>query len=94
MRKILFLKLFFYCFVAFSQVGIGTDFPNTSAQLDIVSIDKGVLLPRIALIGTDDVTTISNGNKGGLLIYNTAKTEGANEVTPGFYYWSESKNMT
>ena len=93
MRKILFLKLFFYCFVAFSQVGIGTDFPNTSAQLDIVSIDKGVLLPRIALIGTDDVTTISNGNKGGLLIYNTATTEGANEVTPGFYYWSESKNI-
>ena len=93
MRKILFLKLFFYCFVAFSQVGIGTDFPNTSAQLDIVSIDKGVLLPRIVLTGTDDVTTISNGNKGGLLIYNTATTEGANEVTPGFYYWSESKNI-
>jgi hypothetical protein len=93
MRKILFLKLFFYCFVGFSQVGIGTAVPNTSAQLDIVSIDKGVLLPRIALIGTDDVTTISNGNKGGLLIYNTATTEGANEVTPGFYYWSESKNI-
>jgi hypothetical protein len=92
MRKVLFFSLLFYCCVGFSQVGIGTVAPNTSTELDVVSTDKGVLLPRIALTGIDDITTISNGNTDALLIYNTATIGGINEVTPGFYYWSAAQN--
>ncbi|MGQ8869072.1 hypothetical protein [Myroides sp. TSA_177.3] len=43
---------------AMAQIGIGTEKAANSAQLDIVSTDKGVLLPRIELKGTDDRTTI------------------------------------
>ncbi len=70
---------------AFSQnVGINTSgaTPNASAMLDIDVSNKGVLIPRIALTGTSDATTIASPATS-LLIYNTSGTGG---VTPGFYY--------
>lgn len=76
----------------FAQVGIGTELPNSSAQLEVVATDKGVLLPNVALTGTDDTVTIVNGNVDSMIIYNTA-TDGAtgvDEVTPGYYYWNEA----
>jgi hypothetical protein len=92
MKKFLFFNFFFCFFIGFSQVGIGTVVPNSSATLDVVSTDKGVLLPRVALTGTNDTTTISNGNTDALLIYNNATVVGLHEVTPGFYYWNEAQN--
>ena len=38
---------------AFAQYGIGTNNPNGSAALEIVSPDKGVLIPRIALTASN-----------------------------------------
>lgn len=70
---------------AFSQIGLGTATPSPSTQLDIVSSDKGVLMPRLALTSTTDVTTISGGNVDGLLVYNTSNTGG---LVPGYYYWA------
>lgn len=72
---------------ASAQVGIGTTNPTESSILDITSTDKGVLLPRISLNGTNDVSTISMPAIG-LLIYNTATTS---DVVPGFYYWDNSQ---
>ena len=73
-----------------AQVGINTDGspPAGSAMLDVKSANKGLLIPRIALTGTLDVTTIASPATS-LLIYNTA-TAGTspNNVTPGYYYWS------
>lgn len=56
--------------------------PNTSAMLDIESANKGLLVPRIALTGTADATTIASPAKS-LLVYNTTTGSG---LTEGFYY--------
>ncbi|MCF8235703.1 MAG: hypothetical protein K9G67_03375 [Bacteroidales bacterium] len=68
-----------------AQVGINTDgsIADGSAMLEVKSNDKGMLIPRVALTGTTDVTTISSP-AASLLIYNTAT---AGDVTPGFYFW-------
>ncbi|SMP25824.1 hypothetical protein SAMN06265346_1091, partial [Flavobacterium hercynium] len=75
-------------FVGHAQVGIGTSVPNASAQLDVVSTDKGMLIPRVALKSTTDNTTIANGNVNGLIVFNTQTRA---DVVPGFYYWSANK---
>jgi len=54
-------------------VGIGTPIPDASAALDVVSTDKGLLLPRVAA-----VSAIASPAPG-LLVYQTGGT-------PGFYY--------
>ena len=58
--------------------------PNSSAMLDVSSTSKGLLIPRVALTSSNDITTIG-GPVESLLIYNTAT---ATDVTPGYYYWS------
>lgn len=57
---------------------------NNSALLDVSATDKGMLIPRVALTGTNDVTTVA-GPAVSLLIYNTAT---AATVNPGYYYWN------
>ncbi|MGE3824117.1 MAG: hypothetical protein AB7G44_07810, partial [Bacteroidia bacterium] len=47
----------------------------------------GLLLPRVALTGTTDATTIAGTEATSLLVYNTATVS---DVTPGFYYWNGS----
>ena len=84
--KLIFLGFLLISIYAKAQVGIGTTTPNASAQLDVISLDKGVLIPRLALTSSTDVTTISNGNVVSMLVYNTA-TVGI-DISPGFYYWN------
>lgn len=85
MRKFYILLLSsFAIHLCNGQVGIGTLNPNSSSQLDIVSESKGVLIPRVALKGAADATTITNGNINGLLVFNTETTA---DTEPGFYYW-------
>jgi hypothetical protein len=71
-----------------AQMGINTSTPSNGALLDISSSNKGFLIPRIPLTGTDDVTTITPSATTGLMIYNTV-TAGVLpvQVTPGFYHW-------
>lgn len=69
-----------------AQVGIGTTTPDASAQLEVKSTSKGLLIPRVALQSTTDVTTIA-APATGLLVYNTAAH---NDVLTGFYYWEGS----
>ena len=71
------------------QVGINSNgaVPHASAMLDVAATNKGVLLPRVALTGTNDNTTIL-GAATSLLIYNTASAgTSPYNVVPGFYYW-------
>ena len=94
MKKYLLLSLVTLVFITYADaqsVGINNDgsSPNPSAMLDINSPVKGVLISRVALTGTDDVTTITAPALS-LLVYNTAIVPGANAVTPGFYYWGGS----
>lgn len=74
-----------------AQVGVGTKDPNAGSMLDIVSSNKGILIPRVSLTATTDVTTITPSATLGLLVFNIA-TEGTGEtaVTEGFYYWNGS----
>lgn len=72
-----------------AQVSIQTDGsdPHPSAMLDVKATDKGVLLPRVALTGSADISTINNPQPS-LLVYNT----GLGGLTPaGFYFWSGSQ---
>lgn len=77
-------------YFANAQVGIGTTSPNNSAQLEIVSADKGVLIPQVTLNSSTDSSTITNGNVNSLLVFNTASVS---DVFPGYYYWLTDKWM-
>ena len=94
MRNIcfLFIALILICSVSCAQsVAINTDgtAPQASAMLDIKNPNKGILIPRVALTGTVDLTTIPSPAVS-LMVYNTATTTGNNSVTPGYYYWNGS----
>ncbi len=70
-----------------AQVALNTtgDNPHSSAALDVDFIDKGLLIPRVALNSNTDVTTIPSPANS-LIIYNTnASMVNGNGV--GFYYW-------
>ncbi len=87
-KKILFIAILLFLKHTYAQVGIGTTNPNGSAQLELLSSDKGLLIPRLELTSSTDISTITNGNVESLLIYNTVAVS---DVTQGFYYWSGSK---
>ncbi len=93
MKKIVPLILFIFCFskISISQnVGIGTQTPDSSAQLDVFSSDKGFLPPRVALTATNFASPVTNPATG-LLVYNTATSGGTpTNVSPGYYYWNGS----
>jgi hypothetical protein len=71
------------------NVGVGTNVPNASAKLDIVDANRGLLIPRVALVAVNNGTTPVNAPATGLLVYNTnATVTGGSGV--GFYYWNGS----
>ncbi|MEL6812760.1 MAG: tail fiber domain-containing protein [Bacteroidota bacterium] len=71
-----------------AQVGIGTTSPDPSSALDINLADKGLLIPRVALSATNDLTSIVNPATS-LLVYNTnTLNTGSTSVTEGFYYFN------
>jgi hypothetical protein len=71
------------------NVGINDDnsSPKPSAMLDIFSINKGLLIPRIELTSTAVALPVTTP-EASLLVYNTAT---AGDVIPGYYYWDSSK---
>ncbi|WP_185286029.1 tail fiber domain-containing protein [Chryseobacterium indologenes] len=85
MKKCTQLLVFLFFETALqAQVGINTTTPDPSSVLDVSGFDKGILIPRIALTGSLDTTTIPSRTNS-LLIYNT---KDINDVYPGYYYWS------
>lgn len=79
------LLLLFYCNL-YSQVGINTVTPDSNAILEISSNDKGILLPRIALAGTNLPNPMS-AHVAGMVVFNTAQAgTGSTTVYPGLYY--------
>jgi uncharacterized protein (TIGR02145 family) len=59
----------------FTQVGIGVATPNSKAQLEIASTNKGLLIPRMPLANRPTTPPV------GLMIYQTDQTQ-------GFYYYT------
>jgi hypothetical protein len=75
-----------------AQVGVNTGSSiETGAAFEVRSTDKGILIPRITLTGSDDITTITPAPSTGLFVYNTTKAgSGSTMVEPGFYYYDGS----
>jgi hypothetical protein len=67
--------LFGVFFSSQAQVGIGTTSPNSNAALEIASINKGVLIPRVSKVNRP------TNPSSGLLIYQT-------DNIPGFYFYT------
>src|SRR2546423_1145543 len=89
---VLFCGLTFSCLQSRAQsVGVNNDgsTPFAGAMLDVKSSNKGILVPRVALTGTNDNTTVPLRTES-LLIYNTTTSSGVNAVSPGYYYWNGS----
>jgi hypothetical protein len=73
------------------SVGINNNNPNPAAMLDIVSSDKGIMIPRVALTSRLVAAPVVNPTNS-LLIYNTANAGSANTVvSPGYYYWDTNR---
>ncbi|HLV38434.1 MAG TPA: hypothetical protein VKY47_03205, partial [Xanthomarina sp.] len=88
MKKLLLLLIFITSNLMYSQVGIGTDMPNPSTQLEIVSSNRGILIPQVSLSSNTDQTTIAAGNLESLLVYNTNTSA---TLSPGYYYWYQGR---
>ena len=87
--KLFFVAMMFSTANFAQNVGINSTgaSPNASAMLDIVSTNKGFLMPRVALTGTTDITTVTAAANW-LTVFNTATVS---DVTPGMYYWDGTK---
>ncbi len=73
------------------NVGLGTNAPNLSAQMEMADINKGLLVNRVTLSATNNAAPIATPATG-LLVFNTATAgSGGTAVTPGFYYWDSTK---
>jgi hypothetical protein len=88
-----FIVLLFLLYIStnsFAQgVAINTTLApaNTSAGLDVDFSNKGLLLPRVALTGTNSALPLS-AHVAGMIVYNTATVS---DVSPGLYYNNGAK---
>ncbi|RYY25990.1 MAG: hypothetical protein EOO04_11085 [Chitinophagaceae bacterium] len=78
LKIFLFLVIIVFASSANAQMGIGTSVPHSSAQLDITSTSKGLLIPRMTLAQRDAIASPATG----LMIFQT-------DVNPGFFYFNE-----
>src|SRR5687767_9558143 len=70
-----------------SQVGIGTISPDSSAVLDLTSVEKGLLIPRLTTVQRDQILLPAKG----LMIYNLITNEiQVNSGTPNLPAWNGS----
>jgi len=89
--KLCSLVLFFSISISAQTVGINTK--TAEGILDVSSGIHGIVLPRIALTGTNVAAPVLNPQGGGLavgtVVYNTnATATGSDDVYPGVYVWS------
>lgn len=86
--KLLFASILFLTASTFAQkVGVNTTTPNASAILDVTATNKGMLVPRVSLTSSTDVTTIPTPAVS-LLVYNTTAAGTAPQrIEVGFHYW-------
>jgi trimeric autotransporter adhesin len=82
LKSIFILNLVFYFQFSNAQVGIGTTAPNASSILDVVSTNKGLLIPRVTLTSTTSPSPLLS-HVAGMQVYNTVT---AGDVTPAQYY--------
>lgn len=91
MKFFTLILVFLTCQVILGQVGINTATPADGTALDINESDKGILIPKVALSASNNLTGISLSGttlEEGVLVYNTQVVTGSNPLNKGFYYWN------
>lgn len=93
MKTIWFFLLCFFCSLTYGQVGIGTTDPQ--GALDVSSsTNGGLLVPRYALSGNNDTSSVVNPSGmallPGTLVYNTTAVTGTNALEAGFVSYNGS----
>lgn len=78
-----------FCLVSTAQIKIGSNptVLNPNAILEVESTNKGILLPRVALVAPSNPAPLS-GFVSGMFVYNTAAND---SVAPGLYYSEGTK---
>lgn len=95
-KTITTLALLITIFTYAQNVGINSTgaSPDASAMLDVdaaPSNDKGLLLPRVALLAANNPLPVASPAVS-LMVYNTAIAGSPpNDVVPGFYYWDGTR---
>ncbi len=69
------------------KIGGNPNIINPNAILELDSYNKGLVLPRLALVSTSSPLPLSSFSEG-MLVYDTAT---AGDVTPGIYYSDGTK---
>jgi len=73
-KPAVFLLLLICPFLSFGQVGIGTTSPNVKSLLELNSISKGLLLPRMT--SADRTAMALSANDAGMVVYQTSPSKG------------------
>lgn len=91
MKKILLSLALLTASFTQAQVGFGTPTPDANAAVEISSDNKGLLIPRVALVSTDAFAPMTE-HVAGMIVYNTTSTDKESEdynpntaVQPGLY---------
>lgn len=92
MKKLFIAFLLLYCIKGEAQVGVGTTTPNSSAQLDITSTSKGILIPRMTAAQREAIASPATG----LMVFQTDGTAGFyyNSGTPAIPAWAMVQTST
>jgi hypothetical protein len=90
MKQLVILFTLVFCFAGAraQNVGIGTSTP--AALLDVSATNNGILIPRVALTGTNSASPLSAPVASTLVYNNATAGSGGTAVSPGFYYWYSS----
>ncbi|WP_299766468.1 hypothetical protein [uncultured Dokdonia sp.] len=92
MKKLIFLIVFIFINITMSygQVGVGTTTPRAALEISNTT-NGGVLVPKYALSGNDDTSTVTNPQgtalEIGTVVFNTTQVTGTNGLEVGFVYW-------
>lgn len=62
--------------------------PHPSAMLDVKSLNKGILVPRVTIQSLTSYAPVGTTPEDGLLVYNSPTVTGIQE---GFYYWDNAQ---
>lgn len=89
-KKIISLMVLMTGSFVYGQTGFGTELVNSSAEVEIASSKKGLLIPRVSLKGKTDTTTIVGllPYTNSLLVYNE---QASTDFPEGFYYWFDNE---
>lgn len=90
MKKVITISFVFLltAFKSNAQTGVNTRTPDASANMEISSLNKGLLIPRLSIADITVRTPVAVAPKDGLLIYNTNT---ATKKT--LFHWDASANL-